>query len=121
MSNKLLAFLALFTSTGTLICCALPALFVSLGFGAAFVSLLGAISQLIWFSEHKTAVFITAGLFIVGAAAARVGGARLECPVEAGAGQACREARGWGRPVLYLAVTLYLIGGFFSFVAPIVF
>jgi len=53
----LLAFLSLFTSLGTLLCCALPALFVAIGMGAAFAGLVGAVPQIVWLSEKKLWLF----------------------------------------------------------------
>ena len=55
--RKLLSVFALFGSLGTLVCCALPALFVTLGFGATFASLIGTFPQLTWLSAHKGWVF----------------------------------------------------------------
>jgi len=51
--GKWLAFLSLFTSTGTLLCCALPALLVALGSGAALSSLVAVVPGLVWVSEYK--------------------------------------------------------------------
>ena len=44
--STLPAFLSLFTSTGTLICCALPALLVSIGAGAVMAGLIEAVPQI---------------------------------------------------------------------------
>jgi hypothetical protein len=57
--------LGLFTSLSTLICCALPALLVSIGAGAALAGVVTAFPQLIWISEHKLAVFVFAGLMLL--------------------------------------------------------
>ena len=63
------AWLALFASSGTLVCCALPALLVALGAGAALSSLVSAVPQLVWISENKGAVFTAAGLMLATAGA----------------------------------------------------
>ena len=39
--QSFLSILSLFTSFGTLVCCALPALLVTLGMGASLISILG--------------------------------------------------------------------------------
>ena len=44
--STLPACLSLFTSTGTLICCALPALLVSIGAGAVMAGLIEAVPQI---------------------------------------------------------------------------
>ena len=46
---------SLFASSSTLVCCALPALLVAVGAGAALSSLVSAVPQLVWLSEHKEA------------------------------------------------------------------
>ena len=53
VKTKHLSLLTLFTSGGTLICCALPALLVSLGAGAVMASVVSSVPQIVWFSEHK--------------------------------------------------------------------
>lgn len=96
--KRLLTFLSLFSSVSTLLCCALPALFVALGFGAAFAGLVGAVPQLIWLSENKL------GLFVVGAILLLAGGflqwraKAAACPVDPQMGEACQTARDWSRP-----------------------
>jgi hypothetical protein len=95
MFKRALAFLSLFTSLSTLLCCALPALFVVLGLGATFAGLVGAFPQLIWISEHK--VF----LFGFGAVMLAVGGAlqwqarKLSCPIDPKMASACKTTRDW--------------------------
>jgi len=53
---------SLFASSGTLVCCALPALLVALGAGAVLSSLVSVFPQLVWLSEHKEGLFIVAGV-----------------------------------------------------------
>ena len=116
--KKLVAFLSLFTSLGTIVCCALPALFVVLGMGAAFAGLVGSFPQLIWLSEHK--VFV----FGAGAALLTIGGLlqwqsrAVSCPVDSKLREACASTRDWSRITYFVAVTLYSIGFIFAFVAP---
>ena len=57
MTNKQesskLGLLTLLASTSTLICCALPALFVAIGAGATFASMVNAFPQLVIISHYK--------------------------------------------------------------------
>jgi hypothetical protein len=62
--SKLAALLSLLTSSGTLVCCALPALLVTLGAGATLSSLVSAVPQLVRLSEHKEGVFFTATVML---------------------------------------------------------
>ena len=116
--KKLLSFFTLFSSASTLICCAIPALLVSLSLGASLASLLGQFPQLIWVSEHKAGVFLFAGIMLTLAVLSRSQAQRLSCPVDERLGEACREARSLSRIVLPISVAMYLTGLFFSYVAP---
>lgn len=51
------AFFGLFGSLSTLLCCALPALFVALGLGATVAGLTSTLPWLITLSEHKVWLF----------------------------------------------------------------
>ena len=64
MKEQLLGFLSLFTSVGTLVCCSLPALFVSLGMGAAVAALVSTAPWLVSLSRHKVLMFTGSGLLI---------------------------------------------------------
>src|SRR6185437_13518915 len=62
--SGVLGYLSLFTSVGTLLCCALPSLLVVLGLGATVASILSSVPWLVKFSHHKVWVFTTAGVLI---------------------------------------------------------
>lgn len=62
-------WVTLATSASTLLCCALPALLVTLVAGAVLASAVSVFPQLVWVSEHKVEVFVLAGAML-----ARVGG-----------------------------------------------
>src|SRR5260370_36795854 len=59
--NRLLSFLSLFTSLGTLLCCALPSRLVLLGLGATVASFLSSAPWLVSLSRHKLWVFALPG------------------------------------------------------------
>ena len=64
--NAWLAFTALLASTGTLVCCVLPAVMVAVGAGAALAGLVSAVPELVWMSAHKGVVFgVAAALLLV--------------------------------------------------------
>ena len=62
--NFWLQYLSLFSSLGTLLCCALPSLLVLFGLGATVGSLLTAVPWLVSLSHHKNWVFTVAGVLI---------------------------------------------------------
>ena len=117
-TNRLLSYGALFASLGTLTCCALPALFVTLGFGSAFVALLTAVPQLVWLSEHKAAVFVLSGVMICAAALALRSAARTPCPVEGALAESCASANSAGRTALRCAIGAWVVGGAFAYLLP---
>jgi len=110
--------LSLFASTGTLVCCALPALFITLGMGAVFAGLVSQFPQLIWLSERKACVFALAGVLIALSAYLRWLSRFDPCPADPALAVACTRARQWSGYVLIAATVLYGVGGFFAFLAP---
>src|SRR5437016_11513304 len=63
-AGGVLGYLSLFTSLGTLLCCALPALLVLVGLGATVASVVSSAPWLITLSRHKNWTFAIAGLLI---------------------------------------------------------
>lgn len=115
--TSLFAFLSLFTSVGTLFCCALPACFVLLGAGATFAGLTQAVPELLWFGEHKTLTFS------IGAVGNLVGLISIRRPVstqcEVGGqseASACEQTRSWARILVQVSIGLYGIGFVFAFI-----
>jgi uncharacterized membrane protein (Fun14 family) len=115
LTKRFSTYLSLFTSTGTLICCALPALFVSLGLGATLVGLTTAIPQLIWISEHKIGVFILGAVLLLAAGVLQYQAKNLSCPPDAKLAEACRSARDFSFWIYWISVALYGIGFSFAF------
>jgi hypothetical protein len=111
--------LALFTSGSTLICCALPALLVALGAGAALSSLVSVVPQLVWFSQNKFGVFLAATVMLVLAGILQWRARSLPCPADPAAARECARARVVSLRVYLVSVALFLTGGFFAFVAPL--
>ena len=113
------AWLSLLASSGTLVCCALPALLVSLGLGAALAGLVSAVPALVWVSEHKVPVFTVAALLLAGAGALQWRLRTAPCPIDPVLRQACLRTRRWSRWVWAGAVAMFAVGAFFAFVAPL--
>jgi hypothetical protein len=112
-----LGYLSLFTSVGTLLCCALPALLVFVGLGATMASLVSSAPWLITLSRHKNWTFtiagllITANFFYVFLIAPRLHATTQTCPV--GQPSACGNASRMSRWILWFSAGIYLVG-FFS-------
>lgn len=112
------SLLSLFASSSTLICCALPALLVALGAGAALSTLVSAVPQLVWVSEHKDVVFVFAGLMLSASGVLQWRNRHAPCPTDPALRHACLRTRAWSLRVYGFSVLLYLVGGWFAFVAP---
>lgn len=110
--------LSLFASSSTLICCALPALLVALGAGAVLSSLVAVFPQLVWVSEHKEVVFVLAGLMLSASGVLQWRNRNAPCPIDLALRDACLRTRTWSARVYGVSVLLYLVGGWFAFVAP---
>jgi hypothetical protein len=111
--------LSLFASSSTLICCALPALLVGLGAGAALSSLVSVFPQLVWLSEHKTGLFVFAGLMLIGSGLPQWVNRSAPCPVDPALRNACLRTRRTSWRVYIASVALYLLGGWFAFILPL--
>ena len=112
------AFGTLLATTGTLLCCVLPAVLVSIGAGAALVGLVSTFPQLVWLSEHKLLVFGTAALLLVGSGVMIWRARTLPCPVDPVAARSCKQLRRLSLWVYGVSVVCFVLGGTFAFVLP---
>ena len=110
--------LSLFASSGTLVCCALPAMFITLGMGATFAGLVASFPQLVWLSQYKGWIFAGSGVMLALAATVRWRTRNDPCPVDPAQARACARMRRVGGTVLTVSAIAYATGAFFAFVAP---
>jgi hypothetical protein len=107
---------SLLASTATLVCCVLPALFVSLGAGAVVVGLVTAVPQLVWLSQHKVGVFSTAAV-LLGVSGVLIWHARrLPCPVDPVAARSCTRLRKISAWLYGVSSVSLVLGATFAFV-----
>ena len=109
--------LALFSSMSTLLCCALPALLVSIGAGAVMIGLVSAVPQLVWLSEHKVPLFIFAGIMLSLSGLLRYRNRNAPCPADPLRAKACARLRRISGIIFYLSLSCYAVGFFFAFIA----
>jgi len=113
------SLLSLFASTSTLICCAIPALLVSLGAGAALASLVAVFPQIVWISEHKEIIFlISTGLMVAGGIL-QWRNRFAPCPVDPALRNACLKTRKTSLRIYLVSLVLLVIGGWFAFIQPL--
>jgi mercuric ion transport protein len=120
--GRILGYVSLFTSVGTLLCCALPSLLVLLGLGATVASVLASAPWLVTLSQHKSWVFTTSAILIAGnfyyvhRLAPRLLARRLACAVD---DPRCARATRTSRLVLWTSTVLLLTGFTVAYVLPI--
>ncbi len=112
------SYLSLFTSFGTILCCALPSLLVSIGMGAAFAGFIGVFPQVVWLSQNKLLVFGVSGLLIIVSLLSLYLQRNAPCPIDPEQAKACTTARKWSIRISCISVAFWVIGGLFAFVLP---
>jgi len=112
------ALIGLFASSGSLVCCALPALLVALGAGAALSGLVTALPQLVWLSEHKAPVFGAAGLLLALNGVLQWRNRTAPCPLDPVLRQSCLRTRRAALRLYVGSVGVFVVGGWFAFVQP---
>jgi len=111
-----LSWLTLFVSTGTLFCCALPILLVSLGFGVTVAAITSSFPVLIILSENKIWIFIISGSLLA-ASAWLIWRTRWKCPVDSSAALQCQRSKTWNRRLWFIATVIWSIGFIASYIA----
>ena len=110
---------SLFATSSTLVCCAIPAVLVALGAGAALSSLVSVFPQVVWLSEHKEGLFAFAGAAMAVSGWIQWRNRTAPCPVDPKLRDACLRTRRVSSRVYLASVTFYLVGGWFAFVQPL--
>ena len=113
--DTVLPSLALFGSTSTLVCCALPALLISLGAGAVMANLTSAIPGIMWLSAHKDPLFIAAGVVL--AISSMIGWQQRKspCPIDPIKAASCLQMRRLNAWLLASSWLAYGCGLFFAY------
>ena len=116
-SSAVLSYFSLFTSLGTLLCCALPSLLVLAGLGASVASVLSAAPWLVTLSRHKPSTFGISGVLIAASfvnmyyVAPRL--QRQACSPDNP--DACEVASRFSKAILWVSATIYVAGFFVAF------
>jgi len=113
-----LSYFSLFTSVGTLLCCALPSLLVLLGLGASVASMLSSVPWLVKLSQHKQWTFSVSGILIALSFANMYYIAPRFRSDECNADDpsACADASRLSKTILWGSAVIYAIGFFVAYV-----
>ena len=104
-----LGWLALFTSLGTLLCCALPILLVVMGFGAVVATVTYQLPWLVTLADQKLWLFGISGGFLV-ACAWVIWRQRETCPTDPTLAARCQRAKRWNKYLFWSAFGIWGIG-----------
>ena len=113
--------LSLFASTSTLLCCALPALLITLGAGAVMAGLTAAIPGIMWLSANKGTLFIVSGVLLGASAFMQWQGRNAPCPADPEQAAACVNLRVLSHRILIGSSAAYVTGIFFAYIWPVIF
>ena len=111
-------FLSLFASSSTLICCALPTIFILIGAGATFANIISIFPFLIIISKYKFAITISSLLILSFAGYINYRTYYLPCPSDPELGRICLKTRKRSRSIYYLSVGLFSFATIFTYFIP---
>jgi mercuric ion transport protein len=115
--SALLSYFSLFTSVGTLLCCALPSLLVLVGLGASVASILSFLPWLVTLSHHKQWTFSISGVLIglsfvnMNYVAPRL--KKQQCTPDNPS--ACEDASKLSKVLLWLSAGIFSVGFFVAY------
>ena len=115
------AIFALFTSTGTLVCCALPALLVTVGMGAVWANVIETVPGITILGKNKDLVFAITAVVLAASGAWQWYARSLPCPADPAKARACMRMRTISWWLWGIAVAAFIVGGFFAYFAADIF
>lgn len=117
-SSFIASVFSLLASSGTLICCAIPALLVSLGAGAVLASVVAVFPQIVWISEHKVPLFALSGVLMILGGFLHWRNRNAPCPVDPKLRDICLGTRKRSLRIYWISLVLLFIGAWFAFIQP---
>ena len=113
--------LSLFTSLSTLVCCALPALLVTVGLGTTLVSIVSIFPWIVVLSKYKLYIFILAGFMLALSCYMAWRRNNSSCPANPAEAKICLKLRSTNSVLLTFSFVVYITGFFFAFLADLIF
>jgi hypothetical protein len=116
--SAILSYFSLFTSLGTLLCCALPSLLVLFGLGASVASMLTFTPWLVALSRHKVWTFSISGTLIALSFVNIyyfVPHLKGSDTCDVGDGSACRDASRVSKILLWISAGIFALGFFVAY------
>ena len=115
MKDKALSIFTLFTSSGTLLCCVLPAVVATIAGGAAVSSMLSVFPFLIPLSMYKEWIFGIATILIsINGYMVFKPNQEVSCDVDVGE-DGCDITGRFNKRMFYISSTVLALGAFFAY------
>lgn len=113
LDKPYLRWITLFLTSGTLLCCALPILLVTVGFGSVAAAMSYNIPGLTFLAEHKLWTLSFSFFFLLFLAWI-IWRPNQSCPIDPAQALACAGAKKWNKRIFILSVFIWGIGFFAS-------
>ncbi len=113
--DNITAYLGLFSSASTLLCCALPIIFVSLGMGATFASITANFPFMIFLAKQSIALFTIATTLLLLSGYLIFTKTQL-CPADKNLAQICKKTKKINKIIWYVSAIILLISFFFKYI-----
>ena len=118
MKDRIASIFSLLSSSSTLICCALPGIFVMLGAGASFASFISIFPFLITLSFYKIELTLFAFSMLGVATFFNYKASFAPCPIDPEQGRKCMHLRKRSRLILYFSSIIWISATFFTYLLP---
>ncbi len=117
---RTIQLLSLLFTSGTLVCCVLPAILVLIGAGSVMASLVSVVPALVVLSQHKALVFTLAGmgLLLAGLSLWRQA-TRGSCPSDPERRRACIQLQRQARLLFGISLLGYALALVVTFLLPL--
>lgn len=118
---RLIQALSLLFTSGTLVCCVLPATLVLLGAGSVMASLVSTVPSLVLLSANKPLVFGVAGggLLVAGVSLWRQASSSSSCPIDPDRRRACLRLQRQARVLFSVSLLGYGVALVVTFLLPL--
>ena len=101
-------------STGTLLCCALPIILISVGLGATVASFTSQFPFLVTLSGYKLQMFTGSAVLLV-ISTWLIWRPGVTCPVDPQQAVLCQKLKLWSKRLFTLATGIWSVGFFFAY------
>ena len=114
-----LGIISLVVSSSTLICCALPAIFVAIGAGATLATLTSTFPQLVIISQYKVQISIVTLIILLIAGVFIKKSDSMPCPVDPDLRSICLKTRKNSKTLYFASIIIFASASIFTYLVPL--